>query len=60
MENWMKVVSAVALGMMLVFLIPRAKQMLANSPAAQAGDWHAALIPVALVVLFVILLMKFA
>ena len=55
----MKVASALALGLMLVFLIPRAKQMMTNSPAAQAGDWGAALLPIAAVVLFVVLLIAF-
>ena len=55
----MKVASALALGLMLVFLIPRAKQMMANSPAAQAGDWSAALFPIAAVIFFVVLLIAF-
>lgn len=59
METWMKVVSAIALGAMLVVMIPRARQMLKESPAAQAGDWHAVLLPVGLVVVFVLLLMQF-
>lgn len=59
METWMKIASALALGLMLVFLIPRAKQMMADSPAAQTGDWRSALFPIALVVLFVIILMTF-
>lgn len=55
----MKVASALALGLMLVFLIPRAKQMMANSPAAEAGDWTAAIFPIAVVILFVVLLIVF-
>ncbi|MEN9727426.1 MAG: hypothetical protein RL434_1792 [Pseudomonadota bacterium] len=59
METWMKVVSALALGAMLVALIPRARQMLKESPAAQPGDWHGVLLPIGLVVVFVLLLMQF-
>jgi len=33
--------------------------MLKESPAAQPGDWHAALLPIGLVVVFVLLLMQF-
>lgn len=58
METWMKIASAIALGLMLVFLLPRAKQMIAGSPAAQKGDWNAALLPIAAVVIFVIVLMR--
>ncbi len=55
--DWMKIGSAVLLGLMLVFLLPRAKAMLDGSPKAQAGDWHAALVPILAVVAFVVLLM---
>lgn len=58
METWMKIASAIALGLMLVFLFPRAKQMMTESPAAQRGDWKAALLPIVAVVLFVIFLMS--
>lgn len=55
--DWMKIASALAIIAMLVFLLPRAKHMLKNSPKAGAGDWQALLIPLVLVVGFVILLM---
>lgn len=42
---------------MLVLLFPRAKAMLEQSPAAQKGDWQAAVLPVLAVVAFVLLLM---
>lgn len=57
METWMKVVSAIALGLMLVFLLPRARQMAKESPKAQAGDWQAVLLPLGLVAVLVLLLM---
>lgn len=56
MSLWMKIAWALTLGAMLVFLLPRAKHMLKNSPKAGAGDWQAVLIPLVLVVLFVLLL----
>ena len=59
METWMKVASALALGLMLVMLLPRAKQVVAETPAARKGDWRAALLPIAAVVVFVLLLMNF-
>jgi len=54
--DWMKILSAVFLGIMLVFLIPRAKQMLQNSPKGSSDDWKGFIIPILLVVGFVILL----
>ena len=57
MDLWMKLLSAVLIGMMLFFLFPRAKQMLQESPKGSSSDWMSALIPLALVVGFVVLLM---
>ena len=53
---WMKIGWALALGAMLVFLWPRARHMLKNSPKAGEGDWGAVLVPLAMVVGLVILL----
>lgn len=55
-ETWMKIGSALLLGMMIVFLLPRAKTMLKESPKASSDDWKGILLPLALVVGFVILL----
>lgn len=54
----MKVVYAVMLGMMVLFLWPRAKHMIANSPKATDSDWKSVLIPLLGVVLFVMLLIS--
>ena len=56
--DWMKIASAVALGLMIALLIPRAKAMLEQTPKAQEGDWTAALIPLLGVLGFVLLLMS--
>ena len=40
----------------IIFIWPRAKYWMKNSPKAQAGDWQAALLPIGFVVLFVIVL----
>ncbi|MGD9603069.1 MAG: hypothetical protein AB7O21_17325 [Gammaproteobacteria bacterium] len=58
MDTWMKVASAIALATMLVLLFPHARRMMTQSPAAERGDWRAALLPIAGVVLFVIFLMS--
>jgi hypothetical protein len=54
--DWTKIIWAVLLGAMILFLWPRAKHMLKHSPKAEAGDWQAVLVPIAFVVGFVILL----
>ncbi|MCU7931392.1 MAG: hypothetical protein KZQ90_11375 [Candidatus Thiodiazotropha sp. (ex Codakia rugifera)] len=54
--DWSKIIWAVLLGAMILFLWPRAKHMLKNSPRAEQGDWQSVLLPIAFVVGFVILL----
>ena len=54
--DWMQIGSALLIGMMLVFLFPRAKHMLKESPKGSSEDWRAFLIPIALVAGFVALL----
>lgn len=55
-DMWMKIGSALLLGMMLMVIWPRARQMLKESPKGSAEDWKGAIIPLALVALFVVLL----
>ncbi|NOR51966.1 MAG: hypothetical protein GQ470_05045 [Gammaproteobacteria bacterium] len=54
--DWMKIGSALLLLMMLLFLWPRAKQMIKESPKGGSDDWKAAIIPLLAVIGFVILL----
>jgi hypothetical protein len=54
--DWSKIIWALLLGAMILFLWPRAKHMLKNSPKAQQRDWQAVLLPIAFVIGFVILL----
>ena len=56
--DWLKILSAVFLGIMLIWLLPRARHMIKNSPKGTAEDWKSALIPLALVVLFVLFLIS--
>jgi len=56
MEMWMKIGSALLLGMMLIMLWPSAKRMMKESPKGTADDWRGAIIPLLLVALFIILL----
>lgn len=55
-DMWMKIGSALLLGMMLMVIWPRARQMLKESPKGSSEDWKGAIIPLALVALFVVLL----
>jgi len=54
--DWMKIGSALLLLMMLVFLWPRAKQMMKESPKGSSEDWKAVILPLLGVIGFVILL----
>lgn len=53
---WMKITSALLLGMMVIMLWPRAKHMIKESPKGTADDWKSALIPLLLVAGFIVLL----
>jgi hypothetical protein len=55
--DWMKIVSAGALVLMLVVLIPRAKDVFANTPRASGSDWQAAILPIVVVMGFVAFLL---
>ncbi len=54
--DWLKISTAIFLILLLVFLLPRAKHMLSNSPKAEKGDWQAVLLPLIGVVGFIVLL----
>ena len=54
--DWMKIGSAILLGMMIIFLWPRAKQMLKETRKAEAGEWQSAILPILAVMGFVVLL----
>lgn len=52
----MQITSVIFLGAMAVFLYPRVKHAVTNSPKAEKGDWMSFLIPIVAVIGFVILL----
>ncbi len=54
--DWLKILSAVLIVGWIIFIWPRAKHWLQNSPKAQEGDWQAAILPLVLVAGFVVLL----
>ena len=54
--DWFKIISALFLVAMLVFLFPRAMHMMKHSPKGSADDWKGFIFPIVLVVLFVVFL----
>lgn len=56
MDMWMKIASAVTLGLIAVLIFPRAQAMMKNSPKAEAGDWQAVLLPLLAIAGFIVLL----
>lgn len=56
--DWMKIGSAILLGAMLIFMWPRAKHMLENSPKGSGDDWRSFLMLIAAIAAFVLLLVQ--
>ena len=54
--EWEQIIWALALAALLVFVFPRMRAAMKNSPEGESSDWMAALIPLALVGAFVALL----
>ena len=55
--DWMKIGSAILLVAMIAFIWPRARQMMKESPEGTSSDWMTALLPLAAMIGFVVLLM---
>jgi hypothetical protein len=54
--DWIKIGSALFMAAMLIYLFPRAKQTIENSPRGNMKDWMGFILPMGAVVLFIILL----
>ncbi len=54
--DWLKIGSAILLIAMFFFILPSAKRMVKNSPKGSTSDWMGFIVPMAVVVLFIILL----
>ena len=54
--DWMKIGSALLLGMMIVAVYPRVKHSMQNSHKAEKGDWMSFIVPIVAVIGFVMLL----
>ena len=56
--DWLQIGSAVFLGAMLIYLFPRARQVIQNTPKGSASDWMGYILPMGAVILFIILLIS--
>ena len=54
--DWVKIGSAIFMAAMLIYLFPRARYMVENSPRGSMKDWMGFILPIGAVILFVILL----
>lgn len=54
--DWLKIGSAALMIAMLVFIFPRMRQAMKNSPKGTAEDWKGFILPLAAVIGFVVLL----
>lgn len=54
--DWEKIIWALLIGLMIIMMLPRAKEMMRQSKDTESGDWSSVLLPIAMVVGFVALL----
>ena len=54
--DWVKIGSALFLGAMLVFMFPRMRHAVKNSPKGTMQDWMGYIVPIIAVIAFVIFL----
>lgn len=54
--DWMKWITAALLLMMIIYIFPRAKYMLQNSPKGKSHEWAGFAMIIGVVVLFIIFL----
>ncbi len=56
--DWVKIGSALFMLAMVIYLFPRAKAAIQNSPKGSSQDWMSFVIPIVGVVLFIIVLIS--
>ena len=56
--DWIKIGSALFMLAMVIYLFPRAKHAVQNSPKGTLKDWMGYVLPMAAVVLFIIVLIS--
>lgn len=58
METWLTVAYVIAIGTLVIFLLPRAKAMIEQSCKAEKGEWRGVVIPLLLVALFILFVIQ--
>jgi hypothetical protein len=56
--DWLKIASALALVAMFFLILPSARRMAKNSPKGSLSDWMGFILPMAVVVLFILVLIS--
>lgn len=56
--DWMEIVSALALVMFIIVLLPATRNMMKNSAKGTLSDWMGFIFPVVVVFLFIMFLVK--
>ena len=56
--DWIQIGWAIVLTLMLIYMFPRLKAAITNSPKGTSADWMQALLPIAAVLGFVLLLVQ--
>ena len=56
--DWVKIGSALLMLAMIIWLFPRAKDAVKNSPKGNSQDWLSFMIPIGAVILFIIVLIS--
>jgi len=56
--DWIAITSAIFLGAMMVFIFPRMREAVKNSPKGNMQDWMGYIIPLVAVIGFIILLIN--
>ena len=54
--GWEKIATALFIGAMLIFIFPRMRHAMKHAPKGSSEDWRGFIFPIAMVVLFVVLL----
>lgn len=54
--DWVKIGSALFMLAMVIYLFPRAKKTIENTPRGSASDWMGFIVPIVGVALFILLL----
>ena len=56
--DWIKIGSALLMLAMIIYLFPRAKHAVQNSPKGSMKDWMGYILPMGAVILFIIVLIS--